>query len=115
MSNNKKKKVKSLPFQLMDYAKKNREGFTIEVVNGNIIPFGYTKDKRYIVSKTNITTKKQVIKEFKGFKDGIVGGWYDKKANKYYIDKNIAVRSESKAHSLANKYKQKAIFDFLSR
>ena len=112
---NQNRKKKTLPYQLMDYAKQNRDGFTVEVVKGEIIPFGYSKNRRYIVSKTNITTKKQVAKEFKNFKDGIVGGWYDKSTDKYYIDKNIAVATESKAHSLAKRYKQKAIWDSLSR
>lgn len=115
MNKNNKKTTKTLPYQLMDYAKKYRDGFTVEIVKGEIIPFGYTKHRRYIVSKTNITTKKQVVKEFKDYKDGIVGGWYDKSANKYYIDKNIAVATESKAHTLAKRYKQKAIWDSLTK
>lgn len=102
---------KSIPYQLMDYAKEHREGFTVEIVNGIIIPFKSDKKSRYIISKTNITTKKQVLTEYKDFKNGIVGGWYDKSSDKYYIDKNIAVANESQAHSLAKKYKQKAIWD----
>lgn len=113
--NIKNKKKKTLPYQLMDHARENRDGFTVEVVKGEIIPFGYTKSRRYIVSKTNITTKKQVIKEFKGFKDGVIGGWYDKSTDKYYIDKNITVATESKAHILAKRYKQKAIWDSLTK
>ena len=112
---NKKKTVRSLPYQLMDYAREYRDGFTVEVVNGEIIPFHTDKSRRYIVSKTNITTKKQVIKEYKNFKNGLVGGWYDKSANKYYIDKNIGVATESKAHSLSRRDHQKAIWDSFTK
>lgn len=111
----KKKEHKTLPYQLLDYAKENRDGFTVEVVDGHIKPYGYTKEKRFIVSTTNIKSKQEVIKNFSGFKNGIVGGWYDRKSDKYYIDKNIAVANESTANELGRKYKQKAIFDYLTR
>jgi len=114
-NNNKNKNKKTLPHQLMDYARKYRDGFTVEIHKGEIIPFQPSKQNRYIVSKTNITTKKQVLKEYKDFKEGVVGGWYDKSTGKYYIDKNVAVANESKAHSLAKRYKQKAIWDSITR
>ena len=106
---------KSLPMQLLDYAKENREGFTVEVVNGQIIPYGYTKDRRYIISTTNYKSRAEIIKNFRGFNEGIVSGWYDRKEKKFYINKNLAVKNELSANALAKRYNQKSIFDYLTK
>lgn len=101
--------------QLLDYAKQNREGFTVEVVNGKIIPYGYTKEKRYIVSTTDYKSRTEIIKNFRGFNEGIVSGWYDRKEKKFYINKNLGVGNELTANALAKRYKQKNIFDYLTK
>jgi len=113
--NQRRNRTLPLPDRLFEIAKQNPSGFTVRVVNGKITPFDFSKKERFIISTTNNITKKQVRKNLRGFKDGIVGGWYHKKTNTYYIDKNIAVESESKAFSLGRKYKQKAIFDYKTK
>jgi len=110
-----KVKANSLPNRLFEIAKQNPDGFSVKIENGKIVPFDFSKKERFIVSTTNNTTKKQVRHELRGFKNGIVDGWYHKKTNTYYIDKNIAVADESKAFSLGRKYKQKAIFDYKTK
>lgn len=106
-----KVKIKSLPTELMEYAKEYRDGFTIQIVDGYIVPFSPSKDSRFLITSESAKGKKQVIRNFRKFKDGIVSGWYDKKEDKFYIDKNIAVANEGTAHELARKYKQKSIRD----
>lgn len=105
----------SLPDRLFDIARKNPDGFTVKVVDGKIQPFEFSKPERYIVSTTNNITKTEIRKSFKGFREGLVGGWYDSKSGKYYIDKNLAVASESTAFALGRKYRQKAIFDYKTK
>lgn len=113
--NQRKQRAIPLPDRLFEIAKQNPSGFTVRVVNGKITPFDFSKTERFVISTTNNITKKQIRKEFRGFKNGIAGGWYDKKTGNYYIDKNIAVESESKAFSLGRKYKQKAVFDYKTK
>lgn len=109
------KKALSLPDSLFNIARQNPQGFTVRVKDGKIEPFEYSGKERFIVSTTNNTTKKQVRRDFRGFKDGIAGGWYDAKTKKYFIDKNVAVANEDTAFRLGRKYRQKAIFDFRTK
>jgi len=105
--------TKSLYEKLKDHAKKNPDGFTIKIINGKIRSFNPSKKNRYVISKTNYDTHLKQKLGFKDFKHGLVGGWFDKKTGKYYIDKNVAVGSRSKAIKLGIKHQQKAIFDLL--
>lgn len=101
----------SLAKKLLEYAKKNPDGFTVKIKNGKITPVKHTKGKRFVVSKTNNTSQDDVRRTFKNDYTGYAGGWYDTKTKKYYIDKNVIVRDKSKALQIARKTRQKAIFD----
>jgi len=103
----------TLADKLLAYAKKNPEGFTVLIKNGKIKAVKGTSKKRYVVSTTNNDSIPKIRKSFKKGYSGYVGGWYDKKTGKYYIDKNIVISSKSKATDIARKHKQKAIFDLL--
>lgn len=106
-------KKKTIAEKLLSYAEKNPSGFTVKVVNGRIIPIKASKKNRYVISKTNYDSVDKIKKGFKGFKSGIVGGWFDSKTGKYYIDKNIIASKQSRAKTMGKKYKQKAIFDMV--
>lgn len=101
----------TLADKLLEYARKNPEGFTVKIVNGKITPVKYTKNKRFVVSKTNNTTRADVRRVFEDDYTGYAGGWFDKKTKKYYIDKNVIIRDKKRALQRARKYRQKAIFD----
>lgn len=113
-----KRNVHELPpvyKQILDYAKEHRDGFSAEIVGGVLIPFRPEKKSRFIVSKTHIkATPARIKKEYKDY-EGLLGGWYDRKEKKYYIDKNIAVEKESTALKIAKQYKQKAYWDAITQ
>jgi len=116
-----KQKIKKRPVavsiteNLFRLAKQHPKGLTVRVQNGKITQFDASNNERFIISTTNNATKKQIRKEFRGFKDGIARVAYNKKINVYSIDKNIAVASEEKAFALGQKYRQKSVYDSKSK
>lgn len=106
------KMKKKLYEKLLNYAKRNPDGFSIHIENGNIRLIHPTKKNRYVVSRTNNNTIKKIKQSFRNDKyTGYAGGWYDKKSDKYYIDKNIVTGDKEKAIKYAFKHNQLAIFD----
>lgn len=103
----------TLAEDLLKYAKKNPDGFTVQIKNGKLVSVKPSKHKRYVVSTTNNDTVKKIKASFKKEYSGYAGGWFDKKSGRYYIDKNIILSNKKKAESVGVKHKQKAIFDLL--
>jgi len=103
--------------KLINHAKKNKDGFTIEMVNGKIVPVKGTKKSRYSVAgDTSIvyTPKDKYIKTYSvPRRNGFYGGWYDKETGQYLIEHVNLYGNKDKALYVARNRKQKAIFDLL--
>lgn len=107
------KTKKRLYDKLLKLAKENPDGFTVYVEKGRIRKFTPTARKKYVISKTNNNTTAKIKQSFRNNEyTGYAGGWYDKKNDKYYIDKNVVVGKKEDAEKLARRYKQLAYFDF---
>lgn len=103
--------------KLLAHARKNKEGFTVKVEKGKLIPVSGTKNERYSVAgDTSIvyspkSKKLKVISPPKA--DGFYGGWYDKKNKRYLIEHVNLYPSRKKALLIGKRRKQIAIFDLV--
>jgi len=104
--------------KIIAYAKKNKEGFSVLYKNGRFIPVKGSDKTRYSVAdKTAIiyTPKDKNIQVYSTPRDNThIGGWYDKETGKYLIEKINLFSNRKEALKIAQKRKQKAIFDLLS-
>lgn len=99
--------------KLLEYARQNREGFSVYVDEmGDFYPI---KNKLwYIVSeKTIITINKTNDVRFHSSDvgKGYYGGWLDKDTNMYFIEKNRVFLSRKRAIAFGVEHSQKAIWD----
>jgi hypothetical protein len=103
--------------KILNYAKRNKEGFTAFYKNGKLTSVKGTQKTRYSVAdKTAIVyiPKENNIQIYSPIQNNsYIGGWYDKETGKYLIE-NVNIYSNKKhALDIARKRKQKAIFDLL--
>ena len=110
-------KRKLLYKKLLEYAKRNPDGFTIKIVKGKIRSINPNKLNRYVVGITNNDTKSKIKQSFRNNDyTGTAGGWFDKKSGKYYINKNKIFpdneTGKQKAIKLGKQKDQLEIFDW---
>lgn len=89
--------------KLIEYAKKNPDGFIVRIDKGKIRSIKPNRLNRYVVGITNNNNETKIKQSFR--KDdytGIASGWYEKKTGKLRIDKN-------KVFPNTEKGKQKAL------
>lgn len=103
--------------KLINFAKKNKEGFTVRLVKGKIVPVKGTMQARYSVagdtSIVYVPKEKNIQIYSTPKKDGYYGGWFDKETGKYLIEHVNLYSNQKHALTVAKKRKQKAIFDLL--
>ncbi|GAG84704.1 unnamed protein product [marine sediment metagenome] len=110
-------KRKLLYKKLLDYAKKNPDGFTIKITKGTIKGISPNKLNRYVVGITNNNTPSKIKQSFRDNNfTGTASGWLDKKTGKYYINKNKIFpdtnKGKQKALKLGKQKDQLEIFDW---
>ena len=99
---------KEIVEKIKKYAEKNKDGFTVAIVNGKMIKA--VPRKGYVVSLTDNATI-EMLKDLPHNFNGIIGGWYNQDNGKYYIDINVLTDDMFTATILATIFYQKAIFD----
>jgi len=101
--------------KLIQYARKNKEGFTVTLKNGKLIPIKPSNKSRYVVADKTViiyTPKNKSSKVFGKIEPNrTYGGWYDKDSKKYLIETNNLYSNESTAKRIGKMRRQKAIFD----
>lgn len=108
---------KELYKKLIEYTKKNPEGFTVKITKGKIKGINPNRLNRYVVGITNNDTLNKIKQSFRDDDyTGFARGWLDKKTGKYYIDKNKIFpdteKGKQKAIKLGKQKDQLEIFDW---
>lgn len=96
----------------------NLNGFSVDFTS---LKPSYVKKNMYCIALTD-NSKKDLVKSIKSvlsasllfgqIKDDLVlGGWYDKKADRYCLDLVLKEESKELAMFMAKKFNQKAIFN----
>lgn len=96
-----------------------KDGFTVKVHDNKIMQLFQTHGyiisyKTLITISRNKTEVKQLTYNIKNESDlngYVIGGWFDKDNNTYYIEKNIITYSKDLAIKYAKRFNQKEIFD----
>ena len=104
---------KELYKKLIEYAKKNPDGFMIRIKKGEIRRIYPNKLNHYIASKTNNDSISKIKQSFGDNKyTGYANGWMDKKGN-IQIDKNevFGKNKKEKAISFGLRHNQLVIYD----
>lgn len=100
--------------KLMELSKIFKQGFTVEIKNGDINQYTNYK-KPYIINCLTIATiinNKPIYKGIKQLTNNcIIGGWYDSDTNIYYIEINKSYKHKNTALYYAKLYNQKAIYN----
>jgi hypothetical protein len=100
---------------LIKYAKKNKEGFTVKLKNGKLIPIKPSSKNRYVVANRTLILYDPNTKTIKKFgkiaSNKTYGGWYDKSSGKYFIETNNLYSNLKQAQRVGKLRRQKAIFD----
>lgn len=99
---------------LIKLSKIFKEGFTVELKNDKLNQ--YTNyDKPFIVSYKTIIKLKSKSLRYQNFIDlpdnCIIGGWFDKSTDTYFIEINKAFKSVYEAESYAIEHNQKAFYN----
>jgi hypothetical protein len=101
--------------KLLNYAKKNKEGFTVTLKDGKLIPVKPSARKRYVVADRTMilyNPDREKLEILGKVKQGrTYGGWYDTDSRRYMIETNTIVSNREKAIRLGKYRRQKAIFD----
>lgn len=103
--------------KLMQLSKIFKEGFTIQINNGDIRQYN-NPNKPYIVSYKTLIEIKNIVngvifKEKLIIPDKcIIGAWLDIDTNTYYIELNKAFSNKKYAIKAAKLLDQKAIYDY---
>lgn len=110
--------------EIKKIAKNNKDGFTVYVdyvphkklLIENVDRPEVNKDiYRYCISITNNNTKNKIDKFLndlnKYFYKGYIGGWYNPKTDRYYIDKTVITSNLEYALQLAKEHNQISIYD----
>ena len=100
--------------KLIELSKIFKEGFTVELKEGKLNQ--YTNyNKPYIVSYRLIIGIGNVVTTYhktdKIPKNCVIGGWYDKSIDTYFIELNKAFKTGIEAMKFAWKHKQQIIYD----
>lgn len=100
--------------KLINLSKIFKEGFTITLDNGKINQYNNT-DKPFIFSYLTVIEIKEGKPLFKNIRHipskCIIGGWFDKEDNTYYIELNKAYKNKQYTKVKARKYNQKCIYN----
>ena len=99
--------------KLIEYAKKNPDGFMIRIKKGEIRRIYPNKLNHYIASKTNNNSISKIKQSFRDDNfTGYANGWIDKKGN-IQIDKNeiFGKNKKEKAINFGLRHNQLAIYD----
>lgn len=102
--------------KLIEYAKRNPDGFIIKIKEGQIRKIIPNKLNSFIVSKTNNNNIQKIKKSFSNNKfTGYANGWIDKKGN-IQIDKNevFSKKHKDKAISTGLRHNQLVVYDLLN-
>jgi len=103
--------------ELIQLSKIFKEGFTIEVNNGNIQQYNNV-NKPYVLSYKTIAEvhKNGIIFNNVNIPNKcIIGGWLDSDTNTYFIELNKTYKNKSYALKIAKKLNQKAIYNSVSQ
>ena len=101
---------KELATKVLEYAKSNKDGFTLNINTLEPIQTGYVASYKATQNSFSETDLQSVVNHALNH-DGIVGGWYNSKDKKYYFDSNKVFNNISEAIKFGFENEQIAIFD----
>ena len=102
--------IKGITEKVLDYAAKNKSGFSLNintlqpVTSGYVVAYEETQN-----SHTAIEVQNVIIHAL--MHDCIVGGWYNEKNNKYYFDSSKVFSNVRDSINFAKDNNQLAIYD----
>ena len=102
--------INGLATKVLEYAKKNQNGFTLNIRTLEPIQTGYVASYKETQNSFSATDLQSVVNHALNH-DGIIGGWYNKENGRYYFDSNKVFNNITEAIQFGFENEQLAIFD----